>query len=49
MQFGPKYKSGGGVTAYVVSPHALDGAPNVGVARIGRGAVLKGSAATCGV
>jgi hypothetical protein len=46
MQFGPKCQSGGGITVYVVSPHALDGAPTVGAARIGRGAVLEGSATT---
>jgi hypothetical protein len=46
MQFGPKCKSGGGITVYAVSPHALDGVPTVDVARIGCGAVLEGSAAT---
>ena len=48
-QFGPKCKGGGGITAYVVRPHAPDGAPTVGVARIGRGAVLERRAATCGL
>ena len=36
-QPGPKCQGGGGITAYVVRPHAPDGAPTVGVARIGRG------------
>ena len=44
-QSGPKCQGGGGITAYVVRPHAPDGAPTVDAARIGRGAVLKGSAA----
>jgi hypothetical protein len=39
-------QGGGGTTAYVASPHAPDGAPTVGTARIGGGAVLEGSAAT---
>jgi hypothetical protein len=45
-QSGPKCQGGGGTTAYMAHPHALDGAPTVGVARIGRGAVLEGSVAT---
>jgi hypothetical protein len=45
MQFWPKCKSGG-LVSHVVSPYALDGAPTVGAARIGRGAVSEGSAAT---
>ena len=45
-QFGPKCQGGGGITAYVARPYAPDGAPTVGAARIGRGAVLEGSAAT---
>jgi hypothetical protein len=45
-QLGPKCQDGGGTTAYVARPHAPDGAPTVGAARIGRGAVLEGSAAT---
>ena len=48
-QFGLKCKGGGAITAYVVSPYALNGAPTVGAARIGRGAVLEGSVATCGL
>ena len=46
MQFGPKCQSGGGITVYVVSRDALKGVPTVGVAQIGRGAVLEGIAAT---
>jgi len=46
MQSGPKCQGGGGITAYVVSPYALDGALTVGAAQIGRGAVLEGSVAT---
>ena len=42
-QSGPKCPGGGGITAYVARPHAPDGAPTVGAARIGRGAVLEGS------
>ena len=34
---------------YAVRPHAPDGAPTVGVDRIGRGAVLERRAATCGL
>ena len=45
-QFGPKCQGGGGITAYMVSSRALDGAPTVGAARIGRGAMLEGSATT---
>ena len=45
-QSGPKCQGGGGITAYVVRPHAPDGAPTVGAARIGRGAVLERRAAT---
>ena len=45
-QSGPKCQGGGGITAYVVGPHAPDGAPTVGAARIGRGAVLERRAAT---
>jgi hypothetical protein len=45
-QSGPKYQGGGGTTAYVARPHALDGAPTVGAARIARGAVLERRAAT---
>jgi hypothetical protein len=49
-QFGPKWQGGGDITAYMAHPHAFDGAPTVGetvgVARIGRGAVLEGSVAT---
>jgi hypothetical protein len=37
------------MTAYVVRPHAPDGAPTVGAARIGRGAVLERRVATCGL
>ena len=48
-QSGPKCQGGGGITAYVVRPHAPDGAPTVGAARIGRGAVLERRAATCGL
>jgi hypothetical protein len=48
-QYGPKCQGGGGITAYVVRPHAPDGAPTVGAARIGRGAVLERRAATCGL
>jgi hypothetical protein len=44
-QSGPKCHGGGGTAAYVVRPHAPDSAPTVGAARIGRGAVLEGSAA----
>ena len=43
---GPKCQGGDGITAYVVRPHAPDGAPTVGAARIGRGAVLERRAAT---
>jgi hypothetical protein len=42
----PKCQGGGGITAYMVSPHAANGTPTVGAARIGRGAVLEGSVAT---
>jgi hypothetical protein len=45
-QSGPKCEGGGGTTAHGARPHALDGAPTVGAARIGRGAVLEGCAAT---
>jgi hypothetical protein len=38
-QSGPKCQVGGGITAYVVRPHAPDGAPTVGAARISRGVV----------
>jgi hypothetical protein len=44
--FGPKCQGGGGIIAYVAHPHALDGAPTVGAARIGRGAMFEGSVAT---
>ena len=44
--FGPKCQGGGGTTAYVARPHAPDGAPTIGAARIGRGAVLERRAAT---
>ena len=43
---GPKCQGGDGITAYAVRPHAPDGAPTVGAARIGRGAVLERCAAT---
>jgi hypothetical protein len=43
---GPPCKGGGGKIAYVVRPHAPDGAPTVGAARIGRGAVLERRATT---
>jgi hypothetical protein len=46
---GPKCHGGDGITAYVVRPHAPNGAPTVGVAQIGRGAVLERRAATCGL
>jgi hypothetical protein len=46
-QSGPKCQGGGGITAYVVRPHAPDGAPTVGTARISRGAMLERRAATC--
>jgi hypothetical protein len=45
-QSGPKCQGGGAITAYVVRPHPPDGAPTVGAARIGRGAVLERRAAT---
>ena len=45
-QSGPKYQGGGAITAYVVRPHAPNGAPTVGAARIGRGVMLEGSVAT---
>ena len=45
-QFGPKCQGGGGTTAYVARPYAPDAAPTVGAARIGRGAMLEGSATT---
>ena len=45
-QSGPKCQVGDGITAYAVRPHAPDGAPTVGAARIGRGAVLERRAAT---
>jgi hypothetical protein len=45
-ELGPKCQGGGGITVYGVSPYAFDGAPTVGTAQIGRGAVLQGSAAT---
>ena len=47
-QFRPKWQGGGDITAYmyVVGTHALDGAPTVGAARIGRGVMLEGSVAT---
>jgi hypothetical protein len=45
-QFGPTWQGGGAITAYMARPHALDGAPTVGAARIGRGVMLEGSAAT---
>ena len=48
-QSGPKCQGGGGITAYVARPHAPGGAPTVGAARIGRGAVLERRAATCGL
>ena len=48
-QSGPKCQGGGAITAYVVRPHPPDGAPTVGAARIGRGAVLERRAATCGL
>ena len=48
-QFGPKCQGGGAITAYVARSHAPDGAPTVGAARIGRGAMLEGSVATCGL
>jgi hypothetical protein len=44
-----KCQGGDGITAYAVRPHAPDGAPTVGAARIGRGAVLERRAATCGL
>jgi hypothetical protein len=40
-QSGPKCQDGGGITTYVVSPHAPDGAPTVGAARIRREAVFE--------
>jgi hypothetical protein len=48
-QLGPECMGGGGITAYVVRPHAPDGASTVGAARIGLGAVLERRAATCGL
>ena len=45
-QSGPKCQDGGGITAYMVRPHAPDGAPSVGAAQIGRGVVLKRHVAT---
>jgi hypothetical protein len=45
-QSGSKRQGGGGITAYVVGSHAPDGAPTVGAARIGRGAVLERRVAT---
>ena len=45
-QSGPKCQVGDGITAYAVRPHAPDGAPTVGAARIGRGVMLEGSVAT---
>ena len=45
-QSGPKCQVGDGITAYAVRPHAPDGAPTVGAALIGRGAVLERRAAT---
>jgi hypothetical protein len=44
----PECMGGGGITAYVVRPHAPNGASTVGAARIGLGAVLERRVATCG-
>jgi hypothetical protein len=45
-QSGPECQGGGGTTAYLAHPHAPDGAPTVGAAQIGRGAVLERRAVT---
>ena len=45
-QSGPKFQVGGSITTCTAHPHALDGAPPVGAARIGSGVVLEGRAAT---